>query len=307
MELDNSFTVPVPPEAAWDVLLDVQRIAPCMPGATVDEVDGDVVTGRIKVKLGPVSLTYRGTANFADRDATARTILVEAAGKEMRGSGTASATVRASLSPNDSDGTVVVIHTTLNVTGRPAQFGRGVMVDVSGKLIEQFATNLAAQLVAENGAAPNGAASASTNASGVNATGANGTDLSGAGSATAKAGSAMATDSAPAEARHSGGRHSGADTAEADAPDAGAAGTGAADSASPATGQAASSPDDMDHPPTAPSVILPPPGDGDEDSINLIRLVGPAILKRVIPAAVAAAGLALLVRRVLRRRGDNAS
>ena len=143
MELDNSFTVPVPPDQAWDVLLDVKRIAPCMPGATVDEVDGDVITGRIKVKVGPVSLTYRGTAKFTERDPEAHMVLMEASGKETRGAGTASATVRASLAPDASgSGTQVTMHTTMNVTGRPAQFGRGVMVEVGGKLVEQFATNL---------------------------------------------------------------------------------------------------------------------------------------------------------------------
>ena len=99
MELDNSFTVPVPPDRAWDVLLDVERIAPCMPGASVDEFDGEVVTGRIKIKVGPVSLTYRGTAKFTERDPEARFVVVEAAGKETRGAGTASATVRAALEP----------------------------------------------------------------------------------------------------------------------------------------------------------------------------------------------------------------
>ena len=102
MELDNSFTVPVPPDQAWDVLLDVKRIAPCMPGATVDEVDGDVVNGRIKVKVGPVSLTYRGTAKFTERDPDAHQVVVEASGKETRGAGTASATVHASLTPDAS-------------------------------------------------------------------------------------------------------------------------------------------------------------------------------------------------------------
>ena len=97
MELDHSFTVPVPPDQAWDVLLDVQRIAPCMPGATVDTVDGDDVAGRLKVKVGPVSLTYKGTATFKDRDSADRSLLVEASGKELRGAGTASATVRAAL------------------------------------------------------------------------------------------------------------------------------------------------------------------------------------------------------------------
>lgn len=156
MELDHSFTVPVPPDQAWDVLLDVRRIAPCMPGATVESVEGDDVTGRMKVKVGPVSLTYKGNARFSDRDPSARTMLVEASGKETRGAGTASATVRAELRPDSggSDGsTLVTLHTTLNVTGRPAQFGRGVMVEVGGKLIGQFADNLATQLSGGNGGA----------------------------------------------------------------------------------------------------------------------------------------------------------
>jgi len=90
IELDHSFTVPVPPDQAWDVLLDVETIAPCMPGATVDEVDGAVVNGRIKVKVGPVSLTYKGTAKFTERNPETRVVVVEAAGKETRGAGTAS-------------------------------------------------------------------------------------------------------------------------------------------------------------------------------------------------------------------------
>jgi uncharacterized protein len=143
IELDNSFTVPVPPKQAWDVLLDVERIAPCMPGATVTSVDGDEITGTVKVKLGPVSLTYKGKARFTEKDEERRSVSLEANGKEARGSGTASATVTASLAPGESeDQTAVTMHTSLNVTGRPAQFGRGVMADVSAKLVEQFATNL---------------------------------------------------------------------------------------------------------------------------------------------------------------------
>jgi carbon monoxide dehydrogenase subunit G len=147
MELDHSFTVPVPPDQAWDVLLDVQRIAPCMPGATVDTVDGDDVAGRLKVKVGPVSLTYKGTATFKDRDSSDRSLLVEAAGKELRGAGTATATVRAALQPDDKpEATLVTLHTTLSVTGRPAQFGRGVIAEVGSRLIDKFADNLAQQL-----------------------------------------------------------------------------------------------------------------------------------------------------------------
>ena len=145
MELEHSFTIPVPPQQAWQVLLNVEEIAPCMPGATVDSVDGDVVSGRIKVKVGPVALTYAGTARFVERDDEKLTVTLEASGKETRGSGTASAKVRSSL--RDEGGqTRVVVHTTMSVTGRPAQFGRGVMAEVGGRIIEKFATNLAAHL-----------------------------------------------------------------------------------------------------------------------------------------------------------------
>ena len=91
IELDNSFTVPVPPEQAWDVLLDVERIAPCMPGASVTSVEGDEIEGQVKVKLGPLSLTYKGTAKFIGKDQANQTITIEATGKETRGAGTASA------------------------------------------------------------------------------------------------------------------------------------------------------------------------------------------------------------------------
>src|SRR5580692_4857003 len=150
IELDNTFTVPVPPEQAWDVLLDVETIAPCMPGASVLSVDGDEIQGQVKVKLGPLSLTYKGTAKFTEKDQESHTIAIEASGKETRGAGTASANVTATLKPGDTGAeTVVSIHTSLNVTGRPAQFGRSLLPEVSGKLIQQFATNLEAMITAD--------------------------------------------------------------------------------------------------------------------------------------------------------------
>src|ERR1700722_19515546 len=150
IELDNSFTVPVPPEQAWDVLLDVERIAPCMPGASVTSVEGDEIEGQVKVKLGPLSLTYKGTAKFTDKDQASRTISIEAAGKETRGTGTASANEQDSLTPGAGVGrTLVSIHPSLNVTGKPAQFGRSLLPEVSGKLIQQFATNLEAMINAD--------------------------------------------------------------------------------------------------------------------------------------------------------------
>ncbi len=153
MELEHSFTVPVPADQAWDVLLDVERVAPCMPGATLDSVEGDEIKGRIKVKLGPVSMTYAGTARFTERDRDAGVVTLEASGKETRGAGTASATIRSELH-GEGGQTEVTVHTSLNVTGRPAQFGRGVMADVSAKLIGVFANNLADMLATGNGSAP---------------------------------------------------------------------------------------------------------------------------------------------------------
>jgi carbon monoxide dehydrogenase subunit G len=151
MELEHSFSVPVPAERAWDVLLDVERVAPCMPGATLDSVEGDSIAGRIKVKVGPITMTYAGTAKFTERDREAGVVILEASGKETRGAGTASASVRSQLTP-DGDRTRVTVHTTLNVTGKPAQFGRGVMTEVGEKLIGIFADNLAAMLAAESAA-----------------------------------------------------------------------------------------------------------------------------------------------------------
>ena len=250
MEMDHSFTVPVPPDRAWDVLLDVERIAPCMPGATVEEFDGEVVTGRIKVKVGPVSLTYRGTAKFIERDPEAKVVVLEASGKETRGAGTASATVRASLEPESSGAaTKVSMHTTMNVTGRPAQFGRGVMVEVGGKLVEKFADNLAQQITSEGTSAADGGT-----VGGGTAAAASGTD----GASTGQAASATAVTEPG--------------------------------SAEPAT--------DV---PVGHTAYAPPAQD-DEDSINLVRLVGPAILKRVVPIIVGAAVLALVSRQLLRRR-----
>jgi carbon monoxide dehydrogenase subunit G len=149
MELDHDFTVPVPVDQAWPVLLDVQRIAPCMPGATLDSVDGDDFTGRLKVKLGAMTITYKGAARIASHDEQTHTVTIEGSGKEARGSGTASATVEARLH-DEGEQTRVTVHTKMNVTGRPAQFGRNILSEVGGKLISRFADNLAAELARDD-------------------------------------------------------------------------------------------------------------------------------------------------------------
>ncbi|MEO3808878.1 SRPBCC domain-containing protein [Sphaerisporangium sp. B11E5] len=145
MRFEHDFTVPVPVEQAWAVLLDVERVAPCLPGATLDTVEGDAFTGRLKVKVGPITVTYRGQATFTTVDKDGHTIGISASGKEARGTGTAKADVEAALS-GEGGWTRVNVRTSFNVTGRPAQFGRGVMAEVGAKLIDRFAANLAALL-----------------------------------------------------------------------------------------------------------------------------------------------------------------
>jgi len=244
IELDNSFTVPVPPEQAWDVLLDVERIAPCMPGASVTSVEGDEIEGQVKVKLGPLSLTYKGTAKFTDKDQAGHAISIEASGKETRGSGTASATVQANLTPGDGPGrTLVSIHTSLNVTGKPAQFGRSLLPEVSGKLIQQFATNLEAMINADSAAAAGTAAPEAGDAGTTEA----GAGQAGSDEAAAKAGRESAV-TAPAAAR-----------------------------------------------PAAPAVK-------QEESLNAFKFVVVPILKRVIPVAAAGAAIAVVFRRLRRKK-----
>jgi carbon monoxide dehydrogenase subunit G len=291
-----------------------------MPGATVDSVDDDVVTGRVKVKVGPVALTYAGKARFTERDEQARSITLEASGKETRGAGTASATVHSWLADEGGGQTRVTVHTSMNVTGRPAQFGRGVMADVGGRIIEKFATNLAAQLAAGGQEEAGGAGPG---------------DLAAVAAPGDLAGTAVTGDGAqqapvedlqlPVRAFNSlrrEGIHTVGDLAarnEADllainnlgpqsvseikqklaelglalAPAAPGADDGMAGTAPPAM-QA----------PAAPSLAARPP---DEDAIDLLSVAGFPVLKRALPAVgvVAAFVLLLMLGRRRRRRRDS--
>jgi uncharacterized protein len=150
MELVNEFRVPVSADAAWKVLTDVERVAPCIPGAQLLSVDGDDFTGAVKVKVGPITVSYKGEAKFQEKDEAAQRVVIKANGKETRGSGTAAALVTAQLKDEGSaaqPATSVVITTDLTISGKAAQFGRGVLADVSSHLIEQFAKNLEADLL----------------------------------------------------------------------------------------------------------------------------------------------------------------
>jgi carbon monoxide dehydrogenase subunit G len=157
VELNNEFRVAVPAAKTWQVLTDVERVAPCIPGAQLLSVDGDDFTGAVKVKVGPITVSYKGEASFQEKDEAAQRVVIKASGKETRGSGSAAALVTAQLK-DEGDATRVVITTDLTISGKAAQFGRGVLADVSTNLIGQFAKNLEAELL--GGSAPSGAASA---------------------------------------------------------------------------------------------------------------------------------------------------
>ena len=160
MDLHNSFVVPADIDTAWKTLLDVEAIAPCMPGATLETVEGDSFTGTVKVKLGPVSMTYGGKANFVEKDEANHKAVIQGTGKETRGSGTASALVTTQLIAESPETTRVEVTTDLTVTGKPAPFGRGVMQDVAGRIIDQFSANLEAVIAGGGAAAETGTTAA---------------------------------------------------------------------------------------------------------------------------------------------------
>lgn len=157
MELTNDFRVSLPVEQAWAVLVDVERIAPCLPGAELQEVEGDEYRGVVKVKVGPITAQYRGKATFLERDDQHHKAVLRAEGRETRGQGNANATITSVLEP-DGDDTRVSVTTDLTVTGRVAQFGRGVLADVSAKLLTQFVQCLESTVLSSGGAGSAGGA-----------------------------------------------------------------------------------------------------------------------------------------------------
>ena len=148
MELNNEFEVDAPIGQVWAVLTDVERIAPCLPGAQLQEVEGDEFRGIVKIKVGPITAQYKGAASFVERDDASYRAVLRAEGRDTRGAGNAAADITAQLEEVEG-GTRVEVATDLKVTGKGAQFGRGVMADVSRKLMSQFADNLS-ELIADD-------------------------------------------------------------------------------------------------------------------------------------------------------------
>jgi carbon monoxide dehydrogenase subunit G len=145
MQLEHQLSVPAPIDVVWPALLDPERVAPCVPGATLTGVDGDSFTGTVKIKVGPITLLYKGTGQFTEQDEQARRAVLKASAKDTRGNGTVSATVTLTLA-EDGDRTSGVVATDLSITGKPAQFGRGMIADVGGKIIDQFTACLSEKL-----------------------------------------------------------------------------------------------------------------------------------------------------------------
>ena len=152
MDLNHEFTVAVPVEDAWRILTDVERIAPCLPGAQLQEIEGDTYRGIVKVKVGPIQAQFKGQANFIERDDVTHRVVLKGEGRDTTGKGNASAIITAELTSIDANNTGVKVLTDLSVTGKVAQFGRGAMADISDKLLAQFVVNLNTLIAADDSA-----------------------------------------------------------------------------------------------------------------------------------------------------------
>lgn len=266
MRMQHQFTVPVPVDVAWRALLDPERVAPCMPGAALTESGESGFAGSVKVRLGPVSLNYKGRGSFTEVDESARRVVIDASGKDARGNGTASATVTAALAERATDGDVVTdvqVDTDLKVTGKPAQFGRGLISDVGDKILGQFADCLAQRLAG-------GTAEESGDASGSEPA--------------AERSAEPATGQVPHEAPE-GASLDGSAAAAAD----GSRGSRTASSVDRVPGW---------------QVTAPQPDQPQQEAINLLEAAGAPVLKRVLPTAgvLAVVITAVVVLRRLRRR-----
>ncbi len=272
MQLENKFTIEAPIEKAWEALNTPESIAPCFPGATLTEYEGDSFSGTVKVKLGPISLTYKGKGTYIERDDAAHRVVIEATGRDSRGNGTASATVTGTMAADGPDKTAVTMVTDMTITGRPAQFGRGVISDVADKIIGQFAGCVAKKLAPEVAAAEASPEAASTAGAGSGAAGAAG-------------GSGVAAGAA--------GRSNGA-----------AAGSGGGTATATATGPALSSTPSSTAGPAPTAAAAAPARSGplrsEIDAIDLLDSAGAPVLKRLAP--IAGGGLLLLLVILLVRR-----
>jgi carbon monoxide dehydrogenase subunit G len=271
MELVNEFTVNRPIDEAWTIITNVELIAPCLPGAQLQEIEGDVYRGVVKVKVGPISAALKGEAKFLERDDINHKAVLKGDGRDTKGNGNASALITASLEELTPTSAKCVVHTDLNMTGKVAQFGRGALADISGKLMKQFADNLDEMLAKGGDAVTNGSAAAASTAPTSAATAADTAADTGTDTTTdAAAGGGLSTET------------SGAST-----------GATAATSASSGGGAAGTDEAPVQTTPTVRTINGPA-----AEPIDAFSLGGSAILKRLVPIF---GGLVILLF-ALRRR-----
>jgi carbon monoxide dehydrogenase subunit G len=288
MDLTHRFSVPADVAEAWDAFNDLEGLAPCFPGATITSVDGDEFSGSVKIKLGPISLMYNGSGRYIERNDADRRVVIEARGKDKRGNGTATATVTASFAESGGQTDVEVL-TDLVITGKPAQFGRGVISDVSDKLLDQFVSCVSGRFA---------------DGLGVDALGADGLSAAGLGAAGAEpsASPVGAASTAPPQDE--------ADTEqtieleavpaeevpaeEVPAEEVAATATAAVAADTPAESPSARQP--------SPTYSAPPQPDSGESTLNVLSTVGPVLLKRYGPALAVVGLLIFVVIKIIRRK-----
>jgi uncharacterized protein len=278
MDLTHRFSVPADVAEAWDAFNDLEGLAPCFPGATITSVDGDEFSGSVKIKLGPISLMYNGSGRYIERNDADRRVVIEARGKDKRGNGTATATVTASFAESGGQTDVEVL-TDLVITGKPAQFGRGVISDVSDKLLDQFVSCVSGRfadgLDADGlGAAGLGAAGAEPAASPVGAA------STAPPQDEADTEQTIELEAVPAE--------------EVPAEEVAATATAAVAADTPAESPSARQP--------SPTYSAPPQPDSGESTLNVLSTVGPVLLKRYGPALAVVGLLIFVVIKIIRRK-----
>jgi carbon monoxide dehydrogenase subunit G len=288
MDLTHRFSVPAGVAEAWDAFNDLEGLAPCFPGATITSVDGDEFSGSVKIKLGPISLMYNGSGRYVERNDADRRVVIEARGKDKRGNGTATATVTASFAENGGQTDVEVL-TDLVITGKPAQFGRGVISDVSDKLLDQFVSCVSGRF-----------------ADGLGADGLGADGLGAAGLGAAGLGAAGAEPSAsPVGAASTAPPQDEADTEQTIELEAVPAEEVPAEEVA-ATAAAAVAADTSAESPSArqpsPTYSAPAQPDSGESTLNVLSTVGPVLLKRYGPALAVVGLLIFVVIKIIRRK-----
>jgi carbon monoxide dehydrogenase subunit G len=307
MKLENNFTIDAPVEKAWEALNTPETVAPCFPGATLTNYEGDSFAGTVKIKLGPIAMTYKGKGTYVTRDEAAHEVVIDASGRDSRGNGTANAKVTASLAADGPDRTAVSMVTDMTITGKPAQFGRGVIADVADKIIRQFSACVARKLApeAEPAAEAGSAATAQTAAAPVSQASAPASEAIGEAVSERSATNGTATATAPTEAT--------TEAVETGAAALGTSGTGTSASGTPAAATSVAGTSEVEAPAsttmTAPSATVPRPVArgpvrSEVDAIDLLDSAGAPVLKRLAPAAGGALFLVLVILLVRRLRAS---